>query len=355
MKTWQKLKENPDLFHRYFVKEYTIKAVRKFFEDRNYHELESPILTDSLPQERYLDVLHTDITLQDGTTKRAYLIPSTETWNKKILVAGLGNHFVITKVFRGLEEIGPNHSPEFTMLEWYQVGETYNDLMDTTEELVQFIINFIKNSKSQSSNSKQISNHKISYQGQEIDFGGKWDRFSVRELLRKYSNIELEDIQDVDDFREIAKEKGYSVNEKDYWQTIFEIIFSSEVEPNFVKNKPTFVYDFPRILCPLTKVKENDPLVSEKVEFYIAGKEIGNGYTELIDLEEQKRRFDEEQKERANLGKNEIKYDKDLLEALKLGMPPVAGIGIGLDRLVMILADVNNISDINYFPPSEWE
>ncbi len=367
MKTWQKLKQNPELFERYFVKEYTIKAIRKFFEDRDYHELESPILADALPQERYLDALHTDITLQDGTAKRAYLIPSTETWNKKILVAGLGNHFTVTKVFRGLEEISPNHSPEFTMLEWYQVGDNYFDLMDTTEELVVAIIQHlhqkfeIQNSKSQRPHPAfghpllKGEGQGVRYQGQEIDFGGKWDRFSVRELLRKYTDLELEDIREVDVFRKIALNKGYSVNAKDDWQTIFEIIFSSEVEPNLSKNKPTFVYDFPRILCPLTKVKENDSLVSEKVELYIAGKEIGNGYTELTDWEEQKRRFDEEQSERAKLGKEEIKYDKDLVDALKLGMPEVAGIGIGLDRLVMILADVENISDINFFPPSEWE
>ncbi|MCA9387062.1 hypothetical protein KC669_03435, partial [Candidatus Dojkabacteria bacterium] len=305
------MKQNSELFERYFIKEYTIKAVRKFFENKNYHELESPILTDSLPQERYLDALYTDITLQNGESKRAYLIPSTETWNKKILVAGLGNHFVITKVFRGLEEIGPNHSPEFTMLEWYQVGDNYFDLMDTTEELVRYIITFI-NEKSERPHPVPINrNHpllkgegyKLNYQGQEIDFGTKWDRFSVRELLRKHVNIELEEIELVENFRKIAIEKGFEITDQDDWQTIFEIIFSSAVEPNFAKDKPTFVYDFPRILCPLTKVKESDPLVSEKTEFYIAGKEIGNGYTELTDWEEQKRRFDEEQAEREKLGK----------------------------------------------------
>lgn len=349
MKTWQKLKQNPELFERYFIKEYAIKAIRKFFEERNYHELESPILTESLPQERYLDALSTKISFQDGTEQTAYLIPSTEKWNKKILVAGLGNHFVVTKVFRGLEEISPNHSPEFTMLEWYEVGNTYKNLMDTTEELVREIIKHI-NFKLRITNEEL----RIKYGEEVIDFSNKWDRFSVRELLRKYSGIELEDIVDLENFRKIAIEKGHPVNDQDDWQTIFEIIFSSEVESNFSKNKPTFVYDFPRILCPLTKVKESDPLVSEKVEFYIAGKEIGNGYTELLDWEEQKRRFDEEQEEREKLGKEPIAYDYDFIEALKEGMPPVAGIGIGLDRLAMILANAENISDINFFPPSEW-
>ena len=346
MKTWQKLKENPKLFKRYFIKEYVIKAVREFFEKRNYHELESPILTDALPQERYLDVLDTKIEFQNGTKKTAYLIPSTENWNKKMLVAGLGNHFTISKVFRSLEEISPNHSPEFTMLEWYQLNSTYFDLMDTTEQLLSHILNYLKN------NDPKIQ--KIIYQNEEINFKKKWERTTVRKLLKKFSGITLEEIQAVESFRKIAQKKGYTTSEKDDWQTLFELIFSNEIEPMLSKTKPTFVYDFPKILCPLTQVKKDDPLVSEKIELYIAGKEIGNGYSELNDWKEQKKRFDEEHAARNNLGKNEIKYDNDLIKALKLGMPKAAGIGIGLDRLVMILANVNNISDINLFPTSEW-
>jgi len=362
MATWLTLKKDPPLFQRYFIKEETIRAIRKFFEQRNYHELESPILTDSLPQERYLDILETKIDFSNGSSKTAYLLPSTEKFNKKMLAAGLGNHFVITKVFRALEEISPNHSPEFTMLEWYEVGCDYINLMDSTEELVKEIISHlnnkfkIRNSKSETNSKFQNQNSKlITYQGQTINFSQPWDRFNVRELLEKYSGIKLEDIQDLEKFREIAIAKGHSVNINDDWQTIFEIVFSSEVEPNFSKDKPTFVYDFPRILCPLTKVKESDSLVSEKVEIYIAGKEIGNGYTELTDWEEQEKRFKEEQLEREKLGKKPIAYDQDFVDAIKSGMPEVAGIGIGLDRLVMILADAKSISDINFFPASEWE
>lgn len=350
MKTWQKLKQNPELFERYFVKEYAVKAIRKYFEERNYHELESPILASSLPQERYLDVLKTSIAFQNGLQKTAYLIPSTEKWNKQILVAGLGNHFVITKVFRGLEEISPNHSPEFTMLEWYQVGETYFDLMDTTENLVRKIIDYLKEK-----NLKNFqNNYKISYSEQEIDFGKSWDRFSVRELLEKYAGISLDEITEFDDFKNIAKNKGFLIDDIDDWQTLFEIVFSTTIEPNLSKNVPTFVYDYPRILCPLTKVKQSDSKVCEKVEIYIAGKEIGNGYTELTDWKEQERRFLEEQKARAELKKEPIEFDWDFIEALKEGMPEVAGIGIGLDRLVMILTDSKSISDINFFPASEW-
>src|SRR2546427_322812 len=126
MKTWQLLKNNPHLFQRYFIKEYLIQACREFFQKRNYHELESALMTSALPQERYLDVLEVEI---DPKKDKVYLIPTTETFNKKVLAAGLGEHFVITKVVRGLEDIGPNHSPEFTMLEWYHLDTDYFGLM----------------------------------------------------------------------------------------------------------------------------------------------------------------------------------------------------------------------------------
>lgn len=346
MKTWQKLKQNPQLFDRYFVKEYMIKSIRKFFEDRNYHELESPILTSKLPQERYLDVLETSIDLSSGEQKTAYLIPSTETFNKKILVAGIGNHFVITKVFRGLEEIGPNHSPEFTMLEWYEIGNTYFDLMNSCEELFREIKKFVD------IRMKKDVNLEIDYQGQKIDLSGQWDRISVYEALKKI-NIELSDIQNINDFRAIAKKKGYTVDEKDDWQTIFELIFANEIESTFSKSKPTFVYDYPKQLCPLTKLNDSNPLVAQKVEVYIAGKEIGNGYTELLDWKEQENRFLEEKDAREKLGKKPVNFDVDLVNALREGMPSVAGIGIGLDRLAMIFANAKSISDINFFPASE--
>ncbi|GAB4285225.1 MAG: hypothetical protein Kow0081_2870 [Candidatus Dojkabacteria bacterium] len=351
MKTYEKLKSNPDLFETYFLKEYTIKAIRKFFEQRNYHELEAPILADALPQERYLDVLHTNIELKDGTKKRAYLIPSTETWNKKILVAGLGNHFVITKVFRGLEEIGPNHAPEFTMLEWYELGHNYLDLMISAERLIQFIISFIRDKKLKR---YPFEKNELTFSNNTISLESPWYRFSVRELLLKYLDVELEMIYNLDDLKKFAKSKGVFIKEQDDWQALFEILMATFIEPNLPWDKPIFIYDYPRILCPLTKPKDSDPLVSEKVELYIAGKEVANGYTELLDPEEQEKRFLEEMQARKDLGKEPIEYDQELVNALKLGMPPVAGIGMGLDRLVMILANAKSISDINFFPPSEW-
>lgn len=365
LRTWQLLKQNPYLFQRYFVKEYMIKATRKFFEDRNYHELESPILSYALPQERYLEVLETEIELKSqddyGKTKveklPVYLLPTTETYNKKILAAGLGEHFVITKVMRGLEEIGPNHGPEFTMLEWYHLNADYKDIMKDCEELVRFMKKFMDD-KFSKDNKKPHDDYlfgdKIFYKGDIIDISGEWDKISIPEALRDIVGVELKDILSVDEIREFAKSKGYTVSENDGWQEIFELIFASEVETTFSKTKPTFVYNYPKIMCPLTKENKENPLVCEKVELYIAGKELANGYTELTDGVEQERRFKIEQEARKELGMKPVRFDDDLIEALKSGLPDVAGIGMGLDRLAAIFANAKTIAEVNYFPASEW-
>jgi len=347
MQTWQKLKQNPELFPRYFVKEYMIRAIRKFFEARNYHELESPIITSALPQERYLEILETKIDQKGKPPVTAYLIPTTETFNKKILAAGLGEHFVITKVFRGLEDIGPNHSPEFTMLEWYHLDTDYFGLMDDTEQLF-LAMNSYLNEKFE-----RPATNVITYQGQEIDLTAPWPRFSVPELLEKYAGLKLEEIQTLEQMKAAAAQKGYKVDESDDWQLLYELIFANEIEPHLPADKPTFVYNFPRIMCPLTKINEENPLICEKAELYIAGKEIANGYTELLDWEEQERRFLEEQAARKAMGKKEVKMDTGLVEALKSGLPNVSGIGMGIDRVAMIFADAKNIADINYFPAVE--
>ncbi len=362
MKTWQQLKENPLLFQRYFIKEYLIKACRKFFEERNYHELESPILTSALPQERYLDVLDTQITLKGGKTQTAYLIPTTETFNKKVLAAGLGEHFVITRVMRGTEEIDVNHAPEFTMLEWYHLNATYNDLMKDCEELFLFALKYIKAALDKEDKLDRFpiqpwnndSDTSINYLGLKINLEAPWHRISIPEALEKYASLKLAEIQDENVFRNSMVKKGYKVSEGDDWQIMYEWLFANEIEPNLPQDKPVFVFDYPKQICVLTKVSETNPLVCERVEIYFAGKEVGNGYTELIDWKYQEAKFMEENAARKKLGMKDVKIDYDLIEALKSGLPNVAGIGIGLDRIAMILANTKNISDVNYFPATEW-
>lgn len=352
MKTFQKLRENPELFERYFVKEYTIHAIREFFLGKGFHELESPILSDALPQERYLDVLETKIELQNGENKSAYLIPSTETWNKRILAAGIGNHFTVSKVFRGLEGISPNHAPEFTMLEWYETDKTYIDLMSTTEELIRFILDYI-NAKDMKKFKYQ--NYTIKYQGQKINFASSFNKFSVDELMKNYLDVGVNEVAVESGMKKLASNLSIVFNNSHSWQDLFDIIFSDYIEPKLPLDKPSFIYDYPSQMCPLTKTSALNPLVSEKVELYIAGKEVANGYTELLDPDLQRMNFEREQAEREKLGKRPVKLDEDIINALEMGLPDVSGIGLGIDRLVMILTNSESISDVNYFPASEWD
>ncbi len=347
MKTWQLLKQNPQLWGRYLIKEQVIRSVRAFFEARDYHELESPILAPALPQEHYLNPLTTNLGLKGSAAKTLYLIPSTERYNKIALAAGLGEHFVITKVFRGVEDVSPNHSPEFTMLEWYHLNANYFDLMADCEELI------LKIKKDLAKNAGLEFSKNLIYQGTDIDLATPWEKLSVVDALKDYCNIQLEDIQELAKFRETMISKGYSVSEEDDWEMLFELLFANEIEPKLNPQRPTFVYNYPKQLCPLTRLNKDNPLVAEKVELYLASKEIANGYTELLDGREQEKRFQEEAELRKQLGKEPIAFDHELVAALTSGMPEVAGIGMGLDRLIMILSDSANINEINLFPGSE--
>jgi len=330
------LKNDPSKWQGIFIKELILKSIRNFFNKRGFHELESPILAPTLPQERYLNVLSTKIGDQE-----IYLIPSTERYNKLVLCAGLGNHFVISKVFRGMEELSLNHAPEFTMLEWYELDHDYTHLMESTEILLLNIKNYLDRKL------KRTVSSKLTYQGQNIDLSAPFPRLSIRQALKQYCSIDLEEIQTLHDFQNIALKKHYN-NAKEFdWQSLFELIFANEIEPNLPADKPCFVYDYPVQLCPLTKVNPDDPLVAMKVELYLAGKEIANGYTEQTDWQEQERRFIEEQKARKKLKLPQINMEKEMIELMKLGMPAVAGIGMGIDRLAMIYADKANLSDVN--------
>ncbi|MCS7318042.1 MAG: hypothetical protein NZZ41_07050 [Candidatus Dojkabacteria bacterium] len=359
-KTWQILKKDKSLFQRYFVKEFLIKACRKFFEDRDYHELESPILAPALPQEAYLDVLETNIQTKSGS-KTVYIIPTTERYNKIILAAGLGNHFVITKVIRGTEEITTNHSPEFTMLEWYHLNGNYMDLINDFIQLIRFSHRFVYDQLYKEKQKKLFPINVtakyqpiIQFHGYHIDISIDPYIISIPDYLKEIINVDLEIIQSDINFRNFMLRRGYVVTEEYSWQEMFEMLFATEIEPTLPKDRIVCVVDYPKQVCVLTKQKSTNPLVCERVEIYLAGLELANGYTELLDWQIQKENFDIQLKLREKIGLKKINYDYELLQALKEGLPNVAGIGMGIDRLAMIYANANSISEINYFPISEW-
>lgn len=350
MKTWKKLQENPELWERYFVREKVIGAIRRFFQDRKFHEVEVPYLTPYLPPESYLEVFETTLLDRDRKSTRAFLPTSPEPFLKKLLVAGIGNCFSIPKSFRNTEDKSTTHNPEFTILEWYRVNADYTDIMDDCEELLVFINTYLQRT---SNSAKMKRPTDLVYQNKNISLASPWERLSMTEAFARFASIDLPNALDFDTLSLIAKNKGYSVNPKDSWEELFHLIFLNEIEPHLGKGKPTIIYDYPASLAALSRKKASDPRFAERFEFYIEGLELGDAYSELIDANEQSMRFAEETAERKRLGKTEHPVDMDFIDALKTGMPQSGGIAVGVDRLIMLFADVQDIADTLFFPVGE--
>jgi lysyl-tRNA synthetase class 2 len=314
--TWQKIKENPDLIPKYLIREKVIDTIRDFFKSRGFHEVQTPILVPVPSAESNLEVFETELKTAAGKTRSAFLILSPEYSLKKLVSAGLGNIFEITRSFRNLEEVSSAHNPEFTMLEWYRVGADYRNIMEDFENL------FLK----------IIGKNKMIYQNEEYDLSLPWPRISFAEAFKKYAGRKLEEVKD-----------------EDFYQ-----IFFNEIEPQLrASHKPAFVYDYPVSQASLARKKASDPRFAERWEVFLAGVELGNCFSELTDWKEQSKRLEADIRKRKRLGKTVFPMDADFISALKAGMPETAGIAVGVDRLVMLAADAADISETLFFPGKE--
>lgn len=334
MKTWKRLRDNPLLWERYFVREKVIRAIRTFFEKENFHEIETPLLIAHPPAESYLDVFETALLDRHRHPTKAYLSTSPEIPLKKLMVAGLGNCFAITKSFRNTETQSTTHNPEFTILEWYRVGSDYFDIMNDCEKLLAAI----------------VEDSSLTYQGKKIVITAPWERLTVAESFKKYADVNFDTFLDTKNARGIATQKGYTLEKRTTWEELYNQIFLNEVEPHLGQRKPTIVYEFPSAVAALAQKKESDPRFAERFEFYVAGLELGDCYGELTDPTESKKRFDFQMKEITRLGKTAYDYDHDFIDALKAGLPRCSGIAVGVDRLIMLLSDVTDIADTLFFP-----
>jgi lysyl-tRNA synthetase class 2 len=360
--TWRKLKEHQELWDRYFVREKVITAIRRFFLDQRFHEIETPCLTGSLPPESYLDVFETDLLSRTRSVTKAYLPTSPEPFLKKLLVAGVGNCFAITKSFRNTEDMSKTHNPEFTILEWYRTPADYTDIMADCEDLIRFIHTYLVRTRIQNRSVSVPGGagtdsrgflEALTYQGTAVDLSKPWERITVSDAFRRYAGIDDSSLLDRSLLAEHARNRGYAVTDSDSWEEIFDQIFLNEVEPKLGRGRPTIIYDYPAELAALAKVKGPDPRWAERFEFYIEGLELGDAYSELTDWKEQEERFIGEQEERRRLGKTLHPVDTDFIDALKAGMPETGGIAVGVDRLVMLFADVTDISDTLLFPAKD--
>lgn len=338
MKTWQKLKQHSNLWQQYFVREQVIRAIRSFFDARRFHEVETPILIGNPPAESYLDVFQTTLLDRKRIPHPMYLSTSPEVPLKKLMVAGIGNCYSITKSFRNTEMQSRTHNPEFTILEWYRVHTTYRTIMDDCEAMILHI--------AESLNKSTV----LTYQGKSFDLSKKWERISVQDAFMKWAHVNLVDFFNIEKAREICSKKGYTVQTSNTWEELYNQIYLNEIEPHLGVDTPTIIYEFPGSMAALARKKPNDARFAERFEFYIAGLELGDCYGELTDWKEQETRFTDELKELKRLGKTTYDYDHDFIDALKEGMPESSGIAVGIDRLVMLFANVTHIADTLFFP-----
>jgi lysyl-tRNA synthetase class 2 len=341
MKNWIKLKNNQDFLKTFLVREQIIHAIRDFFKVEGFHEVDTPLLVQNPGTEPYLEVFKTQLETLNYPNKNAYLSTSPELFMKKLLSAGMGNIFTICKSFRNGEGLSSFHNHEFSILEWYRVEADYKDIMTDCENLLLFILN-----KLELNNGDNILN----YQNVEYDLSTPWERISVSEAFIKYAGVKQDDMLSKEKLTQVAKEKGYEVNKNTTWEEAYNQILLNEIEPHLGKNKPTILYDYPASQAALSKKKKDDPRFAERFEFFIAGLELGNAFSELTDSVEQKLRMQRDLKQRKELGKLEYQIDNDFIKALELGMPKTGGIAVGVDRLVMLFSDSESIKETLLFP-----
>jgi len=315
---------NPEVMESFLKRSAIISSIRNWLEEKGFLEVETPMMQTiaggaaAKPFITHHNTLDMDL----------YLRIAPELFLKRLLVGGMEKVFEINRNFRN-EGLSRRHNPEFTMLELYQAYADYGVMMDLTEELVTTLVE------------EHCTGKQIPFGDIKVDFTSPWKRASYAELLREYSGC---DIEDVDSIRQKAERLDIDHTSMDDAVVINEV-FEALVEKELIN--PTFVYDYPAELCPLTRTGADDPRYAERFELFIAGMELANAYSELNDPHIQEKNFKVQLRGQED---SMAKMDQDFITALKYGMPPAGGLGIGIDRLTMVLTSATSIRDVILFP-----
>ena len=308
-----------------------VSLLRRFLEERGFVEVETPVL-HPVPGGA---LARPFVTHHEALDMDLYLRIAPELYLKRLVVGGLERVFEVGRVFRN-EGISPRHNPEFTMLELYQAYADYADLMVLTEELVAFLATTL------------CGRTKIEYGGRALDLTPPWPRATLSELVAERAGLEVGVEMSIAELRAVAERAGVAT--QDGWapgKLVLEI-YEKTTEPELWG--PVFVLDYPTEVSPLARRHRSRPGVVERFEAIVAGRELANAFSELVDPDEQRARFESQAAERAAGDQEAMAVDEDYLRALEYGLPPTAGLGIGIDRLVMLLADQPNIRDVILFP-----
>ena len=318
------------------------EAVRRYFADEGFTEVECGALQVSPGNETHLHAFETQRISPDASRKRLYLHTSPEFACKKLLAAGERRIFTFARVFRNREH-GDLNAPEFTMLEWYRAGEPY-------DAVIEDCLNILTLAAGEAGTSV------FRFRGREVAVEAPPERLSVAEAFRRHASIELaatmdlEGTSDRDALARAARAAGIKIAGDDHWSDIFSRVLTERVEPHLGLERPTILDRYPRSEAALARATPDDPRFAERFELYLCGVELANGFGELTDSQEQRRRFETEMTEKERIYGERYPIDEDLLEALA-HMPEASGVALGFDRLVMLATGAGRIDRVMWTPP----
>lgn len=322
---------NPEVREVFFKRTKIISTIRRILDDQGFIEVETPVLSviagggHARPFETHHNTLDLDLTMRIAL----------ELFHKRLIVGGFDRVYEIGHCFRN-EGISTKHNPEFTMMELYQSYADYEVMMELAEKLLAETAMAVCGSL------------KLDYQGTPIDLTPPWTRLSMVEAIKKYTGIDWRKINSDAEAVAAAQSLGLKIDPKSTKGMVLDEICSEFIEPKLIQ--PTFLMDHPIEISPLAKKKDDDPELAYRFELFIYGREMANAYSELNDPLDQRERFIEQAKEKAKGNEEAMVWDEDFLVALEHGMPPTGGMGIGIDRLVMLLTDSPSIRDVILFP-----
>ena len=316
---------NKDSKNIFIKRSNIITNIRSFLNNNSFIEVETPIL-----QPIYGGAAARPFTTHHNTLdKKLYLRIADELYLKRLIIGGFDKVYELSKDFRN-EGMDRNHNPEFTMLEFYQAYADVYTMMDFTENLI-----------------KSVADKKIDYQGTIIDFTKPFNKSSMYDLFKIYTKLDLNNTS-IEELKDFAENKNIKISDNINYGKLLDKIFSDLIEPNLVQ--PTFVTDYPKVISPFAKIKRGETEIVERFELFIAGMEFANSFSELNDPIDQRTRLEEQQK-LSLAGDDEASIiDENYLQAMEYGMPPTGGVGIGIDRFIMLLTNQKNIKDVILFP-----
>jgi len=324
---------NPPTQEIFRVRSKVIASIRQFMDQRGFIEVETPVLGPAAGGA----LAKPFVTHYQALDEDFYLRISLELPLKRLIVGGMDKVYELSRVFRN-EGIDSSHNPEFTLLESYEAYADYNDVMKMFEEMIATV------------SQQVLGTTQVEFNGQTINLSPPWPRINLREAVSQFSGIDFVKYPDADSLRNKMKKMNLEVDPKKNWARLVDDLIATFVEPNLMQ--PTFVIDYPVSMSPLAKTKPGEERIVERFEAFAGRMEIANAFTELNDPQEQRARFAVQQKEKATQLETEVQetIDEDFLLSLEYGMPPAGGLGVGIDRLVMLLTNQQSIREVILFP-----